>query len=142
MTPPESGKEEQDAAVVDAGTPAVGRTRRGSPTFFIVGVTVLAVVVGLVALRGTSGGTGPGAGGDQTTDPAAETCGAATPDPSYTVTTDSEPNPPRPEGTTIHFTVRHGGQAVTGADVCLALGMPAMQHSGVSEAATEGGSGR
>jgi copper transport protein len=64
-------------------------------------------------------------------------CGQGQPDPSYSATVASEPDPPRAEGTTFHLTVSQGGRAVTGAKVCLRLHMPDMQHRGVIAVATE-----
>jgi copper transport protein len=69
-------------------------------------------------------------------------CGVGQLDPSYTVNVDSEPDPPRAEGTTFRFTVRRDGKAVTGAKVCISADMPDMQHPGVSKVGRELSGGR
>lgn len=84
----------------------------------------------------------PATGGPSTTVPVAEgICGRGTPDPTYGVSIDSDPDPPRAEGTTFHLTVRREGQPVTGAKVCVSVDMPEMQHPGVSTVATEASPG-
>jgi hypothetical protein len=82
-----------------------------------------------------------GSGGTAVQD-AGGTCGDGQPDPAYSVSVDSDPNPPRAEATTFHLTVRHDGKAVTGARVCLIADMPDMQHPGVSKVAKEASPGR
>ena len=57
-------------------------------------------------------------------------------------TVDSDPNPPRVEGTAFHITLRRDGRPVTGAKVCLSADMPDMQHPGVSKVAKETSGGR
>lgn len=70
-------------------------------------------------------------------------CGRGSPaDASYTVDLVSNPEPPRPEGTTLQLTLRHEGRPITGAKVCLMADMPDMQHPGVSAVAKEGPGGR
>lgn len=69
-------------------------------------------------------------------------CGQGTPDPAYTVTVESEPDPPRAEGTTFRLTVRRDGKPVAGAKVCVKVDMPDMEHPGVSTVATEDSPGR
>jgi putative copper export protein/methionine-rich copper-binding protein CopC len=69
-------------------------------------------------------------------------CGRGQPDPSYSATVASEPDPPKAEGTTFRLTVRQGARAVTGAKVCLRLDMPDMEHRGVTTGATEASPGR
>ncbi len=69
-------------------------------------------------------------------------CGNGEVDPSYTVTVDSDPDPPRVEGTRFRITLRRDGRTVTGAKVCFAADMPDMQHPGVSRVAREVSGGR
>lgn len=68
-------------------------------------------------------------------------CGQGPPDPTYSVTVDFDPDPPRAEGATFHVTVRRDGKAVTGAKVCVKADMPDMQHPGVSTVAGEASGG-
>ena len=68
-------------------------------------------------------------------------CGDGRPDPTYSMTVASDPNPPRAEGTTFHLTVRQDGRAVTGAKLCVAADMPDMQHPGVNTVARESAPG-
>ncbi|MEW6153638.1 MAG: copper resistance protein CopC [Actinomycetota bacterium] len=63
-------------------------------------------------------------------------------DPAYSATVDSEPDPPRLEGTTFRLAVRRDGRPVTGAQVCFAADMPEMEHPGVSAMAREASGGR
>jgi hypothetical protein len=70
-------------------------------------------------------------------------CGQGTPaDSNYSVDLVANPDPPRPEGTTFLFSVRHGGRAITGAKVCLSADMPDMPHPGINYVAKEGPGGR
>ena len=69
-------------------------------------------------------------------------CGRGKRDPAYDVTVESEPDPPRAEGTTFLLSVRRDGEPVTGAKVCMDLDMPDMQHPGVSIVTTEDSPGR
>jgi hypothetical protein len=116
------------------------------PILIVAGVAVIAFVIALLAFRGGSkssvdvatGGVTPGTSGAAS----AGLCGEGQPDPTYTLAVDSDPNPPRPEGTTFHLTVRHNGTPVTGAKVCLAANMPTMQHAGVSITSKEVSGGR
>ena len=64
-------------------------------------------------------------------------CGQGQPDPSYSVTVESDPSPPVAEGTTFSFTVRQDGEAVTGATVCIEADMPGMEHPGVFTVASD-----
>jgi copper transport protein len=84
----------------------------------------------------------PVTGSTGTGNDAAGECGEGEPDPSYAVSTDFDPDPPRAEGTVLHMTVRHDGKPVTGAKVCVVADMPDMQHPGVSGVAKEGPGGR
>jgi hypothetical protein len=121
--------------------------RRAAKPLLIVAGTVL--VVGLVTfLLYSVGGYEEGdvlAGGPEAklAGPAsAGACGVGQPDDSYSVTVTSDPDPPKPEGTTFRFTVRQGSRAVTGAKVCVTADMPSMQHPGLSGVAKEGPGGR
>ncbi|HUR22685.1 MAG TPA: FixH family protein [Acidimicrobiales bacterium] len=121
--------------------------RRATNPLLIVAGTVL--VVGLVTLLLYSVG-GYEEGDIQAGGPAAKlaepagagACGFGQPDDSYSVALTSDPDPPRPEGTTFRLTVRQGGRAVTGAKVCISADMPSMQHPGLSTVAKEGSGGR
>jgi hypothetical protein len=62
--------------------------------------------------------------------------------PAYTATVDSDPDPPRVEGTKFRILLRRDGRPVTGAKVCFAADMPDMQHPGVSRVARETSGGR
>lgn len=123
--------------------PRTGRERGGANPVVIGAVTVLvALVVAVVALRtgGSKGSEKLNAGGrtiDTVAAPGGGTCGVGQPDPTYSVAVDSDPNPPRPDGTTFHLAVRHDGKAVTGAKVCLAADMSDMQHTGISNVSRE-----
>jgi hypothetical protein len=78
--------------------------------------------------RTPSGGQGP--------------CGQGPPDPAYRAEFDTDPDPPKAEGTTFRLTVLHEGRPVTGAKVCMKVDMPDMQHPGVSAVAVETTPGR
>ena len=69
-------------------------------------------------------------------------CGLGQPDDSYSVSVTSDPDPPRPEGTTFRLTVRQGSRVVTGAKVCVSADMPSMQHPGLTGVAKELSGGR
>jgi len=146
--------------MADTNTPKTGREHGGvSPILIVVGVAVIAFVIALVAVRGggsndSSGDVatgGPGASG-QTGDPAApasgsgsgsgSACGDGKPDSAYSVSMESDPNPPRAEGTQFHFTVRHDGKAVTGAKVCFTADMTEMRHEGLTDVAKEASGGK
>lgn len=58
-------------------------------------------------------------------------------DPAYEVAVESEPDPPRAEGTTFRLRVTRDGEPVEGAQVCLLAAMTEMSHEGVSEEAAE-----
>jgi copper transport protein len=70
------------------------------------------------------------------------TCGEGKPDPTYSLLTESSPDPPRSEGTTFRLTVRQEGRVVSGARVCVSADMPGMQHPGASTVAREASAGR
>lgn len=132
--------------MADASQARTDREHGGvSPLLFVGGIAIVAFVVALLAFRGGSGSSQNVATGgpvDTVDATSASPCGEGTPDPSYTLTTDSDPNPPKPQGATFHLTVRHDGKAVTGAKVCLGADMPAMQHAGVNKVAKEASGGR
>jgi hypothetical protein len=109
----------------------------------IAGVAVVAFVVAFLALRGGGSDNAPTASAGNTSSALSTTgeCGDGKLDTSYTVAVTSDPNPPRPDGTTFHIAVRHNGTPVTGAKVCLAADMPDMQHPGVNRTAKETGNG-
>jgi len=120
-----------------------------SPFLIVAGVALVAFVIALVAFRG--GGSGDssqnvatGSGG-QSADPTAAQgsgCGSGKPDTAYSVAMDSEPSPPRAEGTTFHLTVQRDGKAVTGAKVCLMADMTEMHHEGIDNVAKEASGGK
>lgn len=115
-----------------------------SPLLAIAGAAIVVFVVAFLLLdRGGSGKSQDvSSGGDASTTVASVgPCGEGKPDTSYTVSVTSDPDPPRPDGTTFHLAVRHNGQPVTGAKVCLGADMPDMQHPGVNRVATEKGGG-
>jgi hypothetical protein len=121
--------------------------RRATNPLLVVAGTVL--VVGLVTfLLYSVGGYEEGdvlAGGSTAklaAPAAAGACGFGQPDDSYSVAVTSDPDPPRPEGTTLRFAVRQGSRAVTGAKVCITADMPSMQHPGLTVLAKEGSGGR
>ena len=132
----------------DTSTPNPGRERGGvSPVLVVAGVAVVAFVVALVAFRGGSNDSSQNvATGGRTADTAAPAqgsgCAEAKPDTAYTVGMESDPSPPRAEGTTFHLTVRHDGKAVTGAKVCMAADMTEMHHEGIDNEAREVGGGK
>ena len=114
----------------------------------IVGGTVLVVTILTFLIYSVGGYEEDGnifAGGQTVTTTAAPSsgaCGFGSPDDSYSIAVASDPDPPRPEGTTFRLTVRQGGKAVTGAKVCMAADMPDMQHPGLTTVAKEGSGGR
>lgn len=126
--------------------PSNGREHGGvSPILIVAGIAVVAFVVALVAFRGGDSKSSQSvATGAQTADTAAQGtgCGAGKPDTAYTVAMDSDPNPPRAEGTTFHLTVKHDGKAVTGAKVCMTADMTEMHHEGIDNEAKEASGGK
>lgn len=126
--------------------PSSGRQRGAvSPILIVVGVAVVAFVIALVAFRGGDSDSSsedvvagsPTAGAQGTS-----ACAGGKPDAAYAVTMDSDPNPPKAEGTTFHLTVRHDGKAVTGATVCMTADMTEMHHEGINNVAKEASGGR
>jgi hypothetical protein len=122
------------------GSRRSGDERGGvGPGLVIAGAAVVAFVVALIAMgAGGSGGAQDVSTETQSTEAApTNQCGDGKPDPSYTVALTSDPSPPRPEGTTFHLAVRHNGDPVTGAKVCMSADMPDMQHPGLTQTAKE-----
>lgn len=127
--------------------PPETENRGTSPVRIVAGtVLVVAIVTFLIYSVGghegnqdlfTGGQTAKSAGASST-----GACGFGSPDDSYSVAVDADPDPPRPEGTTFRLTVRHDGRAVTGAKVCMTAEMPDMQHPGLNALAKEGSGGR
>lgn len=129
-------------------TSTTGREHGGvSPILIVAGIAVVAFVVALLAFSG-------GSSKDETVDASGQItvpgtaaqgsgcAGEAKADAAYTVTMDSDPSPPRAEGTTFHLTVRHDGKAVTGATVCLTADMTEMHHEGINNEAKEASGGK
>jgi len=132
----------ESAEPTNGGRP--GRKRRVNPIVIVVGVAVVAFVIAFLAFRGGSKTTKVTAGG-QISPPsttATSGCPAGNADPAYTVTMESDPSPPRAEGTTFHLTVRHNGNAVTGATVCVSADMTEMHHEGITDTAKEVSNGK
>lgn len=124
-----------------------GTERRPTHPLLIVAGTVLVVTLVTFALYSMgvdeAGDILAGGPAAQLAGPAAAgACGRGTPDDSYSVALTSDPDPPRPEGTTLRMTVRQGGRAVTGAKVCVAADMPSMEHPGLTTVAREAPGGR
>jgi len=110
-------------------------------------LVVVAVLTFLVYAAGGSRGQDQVATGGQSPKLAGPAsfgaCGQGTPaDSSYSVDYVTDPDPPRPEGTTVLLTVRHEGRTVAGAKVCLAADMPDMEHPGFTKASKEISGGR
>lgn len=126
--PPDSGRGPTSPLLIVAGTVLV-----------VSVVTFLLYSVGGHA-DGDIRATGPAA---KLAGPAAAgACGVGQPDDSYSVAVTSDPDPPRPEGTTFRMTVRQGSRVVTGAKVCITADMPSMEHPGLSGVAKEASGGR
>lgn len=116
------------------------KQRRGTrPGLIVVGtlVAVVALTFLIYSVGDYQDGDLGGGGSNLAGEAAAGACGVGAPDPAYSVAVVSNPDPPRPEGTTLRFTVRQEGRAITGAKVCLAADMPDMQHPGVYKVAKE-----
>jgi hypothetical protein len=134
--------------MADPDAPAQARREGTNPALIVGGTVVVVAIVTLLiyAVSGSKGekdvvGRSPAA---KLAAPASNgACGQGTPaDASYSVDYVTTPNPPRPEGTTVQLTVRHDGQIVSGAKVCLTADMPDMQHPGLSKASNEVSGGR
>jgi hypothetical protein len=126
--------------------PETAERRPTNPLLIVAGTVLVVFLVTFLLYR--AGGYEEGellAGGQTaaTAGPASSgACGRGTPDDSYSVAVSSDPDPPRPEGTTFRLTVRQGSRAVTGAKVCITADMPTMEHPGLSGIAREGPGGR
>ncbi len=122
------------ATSTEEAEPAGEALRSGARPALIVAGTLVAVVALTFLIYSVGdyrGDDAVGGGSNLSGAAAAGACGVGSPDSSYTVAVASNPDPPRPEGTTLNFTVRQEGRAVTGAKVCLAADMPDMQHPGL-----------
>lgn len=123
------------------------RDERGrvAPALIVVGTIGLVVVVALLALQ-LGGSNSKKVDTGETFDTVQQDergpCGTGQPDSTYTMVFESDPNPPKVEGTVFHITVRHNGTAVSGAKVCIGTDMPGMQHAGVNKQATEASGGK
>lgn len=106
--------------------------RRLSPYLIVAVIASAAFVIAFLAFRGGSGSDDAAAGAS---------CGDAKAGTGYAVSVGSDPDPPKAEGTTFHLTVRHDGQAVTGAKVCINADMAEMHHEGIGGPAKEAGGG-
>ncbi|MGH9280500.1 MAG: FixH family protein [Acidimicrobiales bacterium] len=105
----------------------------------VVLIAFLTFQVGDYAGQESSGG----AATNLATPVAAGACGEGKEaDPTYSVDLVATPDPPRPEGTNLLFTVRRAGTAVTGAKVCVSTDMPEMAHPGLTTVTKEGSGGR
>jgi len=117
-----------------------------SPVLIVAGTVLVVALVSflLYSVGGYEGERDVFAGGQTNTAAPADAgaCGFGPPDDSYSVAVASEPDPPRPEGTTFRLTVRQGARTVTGAKVCMTAEMPDMQHPGLSAVAKEAPGGR
>jgi hypothetical protein len=129
----------------DAPTP-VEFERVGTHPLLIVAATVLTVFIltfVIYSVGDRDGQDNAAGGGSNLAGSSPGACGQGAPaDPSYTVDLVSNPQPPRPEGTTFQLTLRHEGRPITGAKVCLTSDMPDMQHPGLTSVAKEGSGGR
>jgi len=129
-------------------TSTTGRQRGAvSPILIVAGIAVVAFVIALFAFSGGSSKKTTVDASGQINVPSTGAQGAgcssaSKPDSTYSVAMDSDPNPPRAEGTTFHLTVRHDGKAVTGAKVCLTADMTEMHHEGIDNEATEASGGK
>lgn len=116
------------------------------PLLIVIGTVVVVVLLsfGIYALGGSSDQDVFAAG--QTVDTAGAGsrggCVFGPPDESYSVAVAFDPDPPRPEGTTLRMTERQGGRAVTGAKVCVIADMPTMEHPGLTGTSKELPGGR
>jgi hypothetical protein len=111
-----------------------------SPRLALVAVAAVVFIVAFLAIRGGGSSTSQvqsSAGDPPSPLVSSGECGVGTPDATYTVSVTSDPDPPRPDGTTFHLAVRHDGQPLIGAKVCFGADMPDMQHPGVSRVAKE-----
>lgn len=129
-----------------AGAHRTARERGAvSPILIVAGIAIVAFAVALVAFSGGDSKSPQSvATGGQADSTAAQGSGCAEgkPDSSYTVAMDSDPNPPRAEGTTFHFTVKRDGKPVAGAKVCMTADMTEMRHEGINNTAKEAAGGK
>lgn len=120
--------------------PEAGSPRRWARPGVIVAAT-LAPVVALSFLIDSVGdhksGDVGGGGSNRSGAGVQGACGVGNADPSYTIAVTPDPDPPRPDGTTLNISVSQAGQAVTGAKVCVSADMPDMGHPGIYSVAKE-----
>jgi hypothetical protein len=121
----------------------------GTNPVLIVGGTVLVVALLTVLIYTVGGPTVPsdaaaaGPAAKLAAPAAAGACGQGTPaDSSYSVDYATDPDPPRPDGSTVRLTVRHEGRPVVGARVCITADMPDMEHPALNKASSELSAGR
>lgn len=86
------------------------------------------------------GGHGEGAGG--ATDDCMFEGATAVEGSPYAVTVQSEPDPPKPQGTTFEVLVQRDGEPLSGATVCIAADMSGMSHAGAAAQAEEVAAGQ
>ena len=127
-------------------TEGLRRSVQGAVAIAIGALGVTAVLAGLPPSNSLAAASGPGpvtpTGAPPGQAPVASGgCGPAQPDPSYSVTIDSDGDPAQADGTVLHLTVRRDGRPVTGAKVCVTADMPGMQHPGASAVAREASPG-
>lgn len=122
------------------------RERSTNPILIVAGTVAVVVAISFViyALGGPHREPDVFAAqaGDGATVVPAGACGSGTPDDRYAVAVQTDPDPPKADGTTFHLSVTRDGQPVTGAKVCLTADMPDMQHPGVNTLAKEATAGR
>lgn len=131
--------------MASGGAPRSHEAGGAKPVLIVAAVAVVAFVGALIAARG-------GGSGDMKSGTSADMasmgktqgagCPAGTPDSAYTVAMESDPSPPKAEGTVFHLTVRHDGKVVKGADVCMTADMTEMHHEGINNMAKEMSGGR
>lgn len=94
------------------------------------------------AVGSGTGGGGAGGDNDSKENPCVQSNIAAVEEVGYAVTVATEPDPPKPRGTTFEIVVERDGSPVSGATVCLSADMGDMSHSGSSARADEVDPGR
>lgn len=127
-------------------TDGLRRSVQGAVAIAIGALGVTAVLAGLPPSSSLAAASGPNpvtpTGPSEGEAPVASGgCGAAQPDPRYSVTIEPETDRAHAEGTTLNLAVRRDGRPVTGARVCVTADMPGMQHPGVSTVASEASPG-
>ncbi len=99
---------------------------------------------GPAASTNTTNASGSGAAGGRQAeeDPCVHSDVVGVDQAGYVVTVATEPDPPRPQGTTFEIRVERDGAPVSGATVCVSADMAAMSHADASGQADEVGAGR